>query len=49
MVKHPESVVLPLLLPDSPVALWWPTDAPEDPAADPLGPWPSDGSPTRRR
>ncbi|GAB3667900.1 glucose-6-phosphate dehydrogenase assembly protein OpcA [Nocardioides korecus] len=37
VVKHPESVVLPLLLPDSPVAVWWPTDAPSDPAADPLG------------
>jgi glucose-6-phosphate dehydrogenase assembly protein OpcA len=37
VVKHPESVVLPLLLPDSPVALWWPTDAPDEPAADPLG------------
>jgi glucose-6-phosphate dehydrogenase assembly protein OpcA len=37
VVKHPESVVLPLLLPDSPVAAWWPTDPPEDPAADPLG------------
>jgi glucose-6-phosphate dehydrogenase assembly protein OpcA len=37
VVKHPESVVLPLLLPDSPVAIWWPTDAPDDPAADPLG------------
>ena len=37
MVKHPESVVLPLLLPDSPVAIWWPTDPPEDPATDPLG------------
>ncbi len=37
VVKHPESVVLPLLLPDSPVAVWWPTDAPQDPAADPLG------------
>ncbi|MCW2819377.1 MAG: oxppcycle protein [Marmoricola sp.] len=37
VVKHPESVVLPLLLPDSPVAVWWPTDAPADPAADPLG------------
>ena len=24
VVKHPESVVLPLLLPDSPVAVWWP-------------------------
>jgi len=37
VVKHPESVVLPLLLPDSPVAAWWPTDAPQDPATDPLG------------
>jgi glucose-6-phosphate dehydrogenase assembly protein OpcA len=36
-VKHPDSVVLPLLLPDSPVACWWPSDAPEDPANDPLG------------
>jgi len=30
-------VVLPLLLPDSPVAIWWPCHPPEDPAADPLG------------
>lgn len=37
LVKHPVSVVTPLLLPDSPVVVWWPTDAPEDPAADPLG------------
>lgn len=37
VVKHPESVVRPLLLPDSPVAVWWPTDHPADPAADPLG------------
>ena len=37
VVKHPESVVLPLLLPDSPVAVWWPTDHPADPAADPIG------------
>ncbi len=37
VVKHAESVVLPLLLPDSPVAVWWPTDAPSDPAGDPLG------------
>ena len=37
VVKHPESVVLPLLLPDSPVAIWWPKYAPEDSAADPLG------------
>lgn len=37
VVRHAESVVLPLLLPDSPVAIWWPTDAPADPAQDRLG------------
>jgi glucose-6-phosphate dehydrogenase assembly protein OpcA len=37
VVAHAESVVLPLLLPDSPVAIWWPSDPPADPAADPLG------------
>ncbi len=37
VVRHSESVVLPLLLPDSPVAMWWPADPPEDPATDPLG------------
>jgi glucose-6-phosphate dehydrogenase assembly protein OpcA len=37
VVKHAESVVLPLLLPDSPVAIWWPHDPPADPASDPLG------------
>lgn len=37
VVKHAESVVLPLLLPDSPVAIWWPSDPPADPAHDPLG------------
>jgi glucose-6-phosphate dehydrogenase assembly protein OpcA len=37
VVKHPDSVVLPLLLPDSPVAVWWASNAPMDPAHDPLG------------
>jgi glucose-6-phosphate dehydrogenase assembly protein OpcA len=37
VTKHPESVVLPLLLPDSPVVVWWPHGAPADPADDPLG------------
>lgn len=37
VTKHPESVVLPLLLPDSPVVVWWPSKAPVDPACDPLG------------
>ena len=37
VARHPESVVLPLLLPDSPVVVWWPTQAPAAPADDPLG------------
>ena len=34
---HADSVVLPLLLPDAPVVVWWPGDAPAVPAKDPLG------------
>ncbi|MGX1366147.1 glucose-6-phosphate dehydrogenase assembly protein OpcA [Streptomyces canus] len=34
---HADSVVLPLLLPDAPVVVWWPVNAPENPAKDPLG------------
>jgi glucose-6-phosphate dehydrogenase assembly protein OpcA len=37
VVKHAESVVMPLLLPDSPVVVWWASDHPADPAADPIG------------
>ncbi len=37
VTKHPESVVLPLLLPDSPVVVWWPGRAPAQPADDLLG------------
>jgi glucose-6-phosphate dehydrogenase assembly protein OpcA len=37
VTKHAESVVVPLLLPDSPVVVWWPTHAPPEPASDPLG------------
>ncbi|OIJ94844.1 glucose-6-phosphate dehydrogenase assembly protein OpcA [Streptomyces colonosanans] len=34
---HADSVVLPLLLPDAPVVVWWPVDAPDNPSRDPLG------------
>jgi len=37
LTKHAESVVLPLLLPDSPAVIWWPSNAPADPANDPIG------------
>lgn len=37
VADHPASVLLPLLLPDSPVVAWWPTDAPVSLAKDPIG------------
>ncbi len=37
LVKHRDSVVLPLLLPDSPVIAWWPGSAPQTPGDDPVG------------
>ncbi|MEW1907964.1 glucose-6-phosphate dehydrogenase assembly protein OpcA [Kitasatospora sp. NPDC085895] len=37
LAAHAQSVVLPLLLPDAPVVVWWPDNAPLHPANDPLG------------
>ncbi|OKJ70975.1 glucose-6-phosphate dehydrogenase assembly protein OpcA [Streptomyces sp. CB02460] len=37
LANHAQSVVLPLLLPDAPVVVWWPQDSPADPAKDALG------------
>ncbi|MFK0218491.1 glucose-6-phosphate dehydrogenase assembly protein OpcA [Streptomyces vinaceus] len=37
LTEQAGSVVLPLLVPDAPVVVWWPADAPADPARDPLG------------
>lgn len=34
---HADSVVLPMLLPDSPVVMWWPGRAPDAPGDDQLG------------
>ena len=34
---HADSVVEPLLLPDTPVVTWWPGDPPATPADDPIG------------
>jgi glucose-6-phosphate dehydrogenase assembly protein OpcA len=34
---HASSVVMPFLLPDTPVVAWWPGTAPAVPAQDPLG------------
>jgi glucose-6-phosphate dehydrogenase assembly protein OpcA len=35
--QHADSVVTPLLLPDTPVVTWWPGMAPPVPAEDPMG------------
>lgn len=37
MREHAGSILLPLLLPDSPTVAWWPHDAPDNPADDPVG------------
>lgn len=37
LTKHAESVVLPLLLPDSPVVVWWPGKPPAVPSNDAIG------------
>ena len=37
LAGHGPSVVVPLLLPDSPIVAWWPGEAPGDVANDPIG------------
>jgi glucose-6-phosphate dehydrogenase assembly protein OpcA len=37
LADHGESLVVPLLLPDAPIVVWWPGVAPEDPAHDRIG------------
>lgn len=37
LAGQPSSVVMPFLLPDTPVVAWWPDVAPAIPAQDPLG------------
>ena len=37
LADHADSVVLPFLLPDTPVVAWWPATAPPVPSEDPLG------------
>lgn len=37
LAAHASSVVLPFLLPDTPVVAWWPGEPPDVPADDPLG------------
>ncbi|MEE4022988.1 glucose-6-phosphate dehydrogenase assembly protein OpcA [Gordonia sp. PKS22-38] len=37
LANHPRSVVMPFLLPDTPVVTWWPGKPPANPATDPMG------------
>ena len=37
LAHHVESVVLPLLVPDAPVVVWWPGACPASPSKDPVG------------
>lgn len=37
IAEHPEAVVTPLLLPDTPIVAWWPEQAPRIPAEHPIG------------
>jgi glucose-6-phosphate dehydrogenase assembly protein OpcA len=37
VTKHADAVVLPLLLPDSPVVAWWPKHPPSNPSEDAIG------------
>ncbi|MGL4306791.1 MAG: glucose-6-phosphate dehydrogenase assembly protein OpcA [Mycobacteriaceae bacterium] len=37
LADHENSVVIPFLLPDTPVVAWWPNESPKIPAQDPVG------------
>ncbi|MDO4913006.1 MAG: glucose-6-phosphate dehydrogenase assembly protein OpcA [Bifidobacteriaceae bacterium] len=37
LVNHLDSLVIPLLIPDTPIVAWWPTNPPADPSKDLLG------------
>jgi glucose-6-phosphate dehydrogenase assembly protein OpcA len=37
LADHADNVVMPLLLPDTPVVVWWPFTSPRNPAGDALG------------
>jgi glucose-6-phosphate dehydrogenase assembly protein OpcA len=37
LLEHTDTLVMPLLLPDAPIVVWWPTGGPEQPTAHPVG------------
>lgn len=37
LLRHLDTLVIPLLLPDAPIVAWWPGECPADPAEHPVG------------
>lgn len=37
MLTHADTLVMPLLLPDAPIVVWWPNEIPESPGEHPIG------------
>lgn len=37
LTRHEDSLIVPLLLPDAPVVVWWPGAPPAEPSTDPIG------------
>ncbi len=37
LAGHPDTVVMPMLLPDTPIVTWWPGSPPPEPALHPVG------------
>ena len=37
LLDHSDALVIPLLVPDAPLVIWWPANPPLDPSQDPIG------------
>ncbi len=37
LLEHTDTLVMPLLLPDAPIVVWWPQGGPDQPTAHPVG------------
>jgi len=37
VVRHTDTLIMPLLLPDAPIVAWWPSIVPEKPSLEPIG------------
>lgn len=37
LIRHQDTLVIPLLVPDAPIVAWWPTNPPANPSKDALG------------